>query len=247
MIAVVTGAGSGIGRAVARHLAASGAAVAVLDRNADGAAAVAQELGTPAIAVVTDIGDPAAVASSFATVDTSLGAMGVLVACAGITTGVPALDMTPEAWRAVIDANLTGTFFCCQQAAQRMAKRGSGAIVIVSSVTGIAGVSTRAAYAASKGGLIALTRTLAVEWGPLGIRVNCVAPGAIDTPLAAVHHAGPGAAIRARYLARTPLGRYGTVAEVAEAVAFLASNAASYIDGHVLATDGGYLATGMMF
>jgi 3-oxoacyl-[acyl-carrier protein] reductase len=247
---IVTGGASGIGREIALAAAALDYAVIVADQNTAGAEAVAQAIVSnsgEATAVEVNIADQQSVDRLFGVIDAKYTTLDALVAAAGITFGERFVDLTIEQWRRTLDTNLTGTFLCTQAAARRMIKRGRGSIVTFASITALAGTSTRAAYAASKGGVVAMTKTIAIELGQLGVRANCIAPGNIETPLTAVQHAGKGAAIPQAYLARTPLGRYGHPSEVAAAAIFLSSDAASYINGTTLSVDGGYISTGMMF
>ena len=249
-IAIVTGGASGIGREAVRLFAQAGWSVAVADYDGAGAETVAASHARAdgrVMGIRVDVSDPASVEALFAGVDAELGVVDALLCSAGITFGVRLLDLTLEDWKRTLDTNLTGTFLCAQQAARRMVPRGRGSITTVASITALTGTSTRCAYAASKGGVVALTKTLAIELGEHGVRVNCIAPGSIETPMTQQHHAGIGRAIGAAYLGRTPLGRYGKPQEVAAAAFFLASDAASYVNGATLSVDGGYNSTGMMF
>jgi 3-oxoacyl-[acyl-carrier protein] reductase len=244
-VAIVTGGASGIGRAVAQRLCGAGAAVVVADRAATEDAAAA--IGGNARAIPVDVRDAAAVGAMTAAALEAFGRIDILVNSAGVTLGRHVLDLSVAEWNDVIAVNLTGTFLCSQACARAMARSGGGRIVNIASVSGMRGVSSRAVYSASKGGVIALTRTMAVELAPHRIAVNAVAPGAIETPLAARHHAGAGAAVRTSYIAATPMRRYGTPEEVAGAVSFLAGADAEYVTGQVLGVDGGFLAAGMIF
>jgi 3-oxoacyl-[acyl-carrier protein] reductase len=247
---VITGGASGIGKQAARLFAEAGWDVAIGDHDHDAVSHSVQELASAKGKVVglgMDVSNASSVERFFENVDDQLGAPDAMLTSAGITFAARLLDLTLEQWQRALDVNLTGTFLCAQQAAKRMIPRGVGAITTVASITALSGTSTRCAYAASKGGVVALTKTMAIELGQHGIRVNCIVPGNIETPMTQQHHAGAGAAIGPAYLGRTPLGRYGKPHEVASAALFLSSDAASYINGELLRVDGGYTSTGMMF
>ena len=244
--AVVTGGASGIGREVALALAGRGAAVAVADINREGAETVAQALaegGTRAEAIACDVSRPEQAEAMIARAADAFGTVDILVHSAGVGVERSVLDTTPEDWRRIIDIDLSGTFYCCQAAARHMVERGYGRIVTLASTAGVRGGTGRAAYGAAKGGVIALTKVMAVELAPYGITVNALAPGAIETELVAKMHS---AETRTVYRAGIPLDRYGTPEESAAAALFLASEEARYVTGHVLAVDGGFLAAGVM-
>lgn len=244
--ALVTGGASGIGREIATQLAARGAAVAVADINKDQAVAVAGSLadgGRRAVAFEVDVTDADGVTAMVKDAAASLGGLHILVHSAGIGVERSFLETTPEEWRRVIEVDLTGTFLCGQAAAREMVKGGYGRIVNLSSAAGVLGGTGRAAYGAAKGGVISLTRVMAVELAPYGITVNALTPGAIETELVARMHS---AKTREVYTKATPLDRYGTPSETAWAALFLASEQASYVTGHMLAVDGGFTAAGIM-
>jgi 2-keto-3-deoxy-L-fuconate dehydrogenase len=235
--AFVTGAGSGIGAATARALVAEGAHAVLADVDADAAQALAAELGAHATAIHLDVRDEDAVAAALA----AAGPLDVLVNVAGVGSTTSAPDTPLETWDRVLAVNATGTFLCCKHAIPAMASRGGGSIVNLASVAGLVGLRNRAAYCASKGAVIAFTRALAVDHVGDRIRVNAVCPGTIDTPWVRrlVHDAGESLdALRARQL----LGRLGTAEEVAEAVLYLASDAAGFVTGAILTIDGGLTA-----
>jgi 3-oxoacyl-[acyl-carrier protein] reductase len=238
-VALVTGGSRGIGAAISLELAAAGATVAVnYARNADAAAAVCGEIvdaGGTAHAIAGDVATPDGARALVAQVEADVGPIDALVCNAGITRDNLIMKLGVDDWRAVIDTNLGGAFFCCQAVSRPMLKRRRGAIVTLSSIVGVHGNPGQTNYAASKAGLIGLTKSLAKELGARGIRVNAIAPGYIATELT---DALPEPA-REAILAGTPLGRLGEPADVARAVRFLVSDDAAFITGDVLAVDGG--------
>ena len=235
-VAVVTGGANGIGAACAALLAAAGARVVVFDREPPPAPA-----GVEAIAL--DVTDEASVDAAMGAVAARHGRLDVLVASAGIAIRRPATELPLSDWQKVVDVNLTGVFLCARAAARHMiAGREGGSIVAVASILGVVGggVYPNVSYQAAKGGVINLTRALALEWAPHGIRVNAVAPTYTRTRLVAGLVAD--ADVLRQIDARTPLGRLAEPEEVADAVLFLAGRGAAMVTGHVLAVDGGYLA-----
>jgi 2-keto-3-deoxy-L-fuconate dehydrogenase len=232
--ALVTGAGSGIGEAVARGLHAEGADVVLADAVGERVQALAGELGSRARALTLDVREEDAVAAA-------MGDLDVLVNVAGIGSTTNAPDTPLEVWENVFAVNARGTFLCCKHAIPGMIERGGGAIVNIASVAGLVGLPNRAAYCASKGAVIALTRALAIDHVRHGVRVNAVCPGTVDSPWVRrlVDEAGESLdALRARQ----PMGRLGTPEEVAQAVLYLASDAAAFITGSGLVIDGGLTA-----
>lgn len=242
-VAVVTGGGSGIGLAIASRLAADGAAVAVLDLNADAADAVADKIraeGATAIGMAVDVTDRAGVEAAIAAVVDQLGAPTILVNNAGLPQFGSFLKLDLDTWHKVIDVNLTGTFHCCQVVIPHMIDAGTGRIVNISSSSAQGGQQLMAAYVSSKAGMIGLTKSLALEFGRKGITVNTIPPGFIDTPMLRRSEAegqlGPGidAAIAA-----TPVRRVGLPEDIAAATAFLVRDDASYITGQIIGVNGG--------
>jgi 2-keto-3-deoxy-L-fuconate dehydrogenase len=232
--ALVTGAGSGIGEAVARALHAEGADVVLADAAADRVEAVAGELGARAEPMTLDVRDEAAVAAAVEGLDVLANIAGV-----GSTTNAP--DTPVEVWDDVFAVNTRGTFLCCKHAIPSMIERGGGAIVNMASVAGLVGLPNRAAYCASKGAVISLTRALAIDHVRDGIRVNAVCPGTVDSPWVRRLVEDVGESLDA-LRARQPMGRLGTTDEIAQAVLYLASDAAAFVTGSALVIDGGLTA-----
>jgi gluconate 5-dehydrogenase/2-deoxy-D-gluconate 3-dehydrogenase len=240
-IAVVTGAGSGIGQGAALALAGVGADVLCLDIRAEAARQTADEIiarGGRATSAALDVADEEAVEAAFETA-AQRGPLVVLVNSAGISRRKPALEISRADWDAVNAVNVTGSFLCARAAARRM--RTGGAVVNIASVLGFSGgLYPNVAYQSSKGAVVNLTRALALEWAPLGVRVNAVAPGWIETPFLTNATSNPEA--RSAIEGATALGRLGRVEEVTSAILYLASAASSYVTGHTLVVDGGFLA-----
>jgi len=253
-LAVVTGAGSGLGRAIARKLAADGFAVAALDIDEAAARETARGIGGRAAAYQADVSRAADLDRAITAAIAKLGPLEVMMNNAGILDGYFDVDEMDEAlWRRVIDIDLTGVFLGCKRALQEMLPRQRGRIINMASVAGLGGTGGGAAYIAAKHGVVGLTRQMAVQYGARGIRTNCVCPGAVPTGLRAHSQAilGPGVPDMSgrgvvvnpdQVRALVPVGVRGTPENVADAVGFLASEAASYINGHTLVIDGGWRA-----
>lgn len=241
-VAVVTGGGSGIGLAVCEHLARGGRRVAVLDLDAEAAESVATALrdrGLDARSGHVDVGDRAGVDRAFDAVRTQLGPIEILVTSAAISGFVPFEEITLDQWLQAVGVNLTGTFNCLQAAIGDMTSAGWGRIVTISSAAGQTGSRRQAHYSASKGGVIALTKTVALEYAARGITVNTIPPFAVDTAmLRAAQESNflPNAEVVARMV---PAGRLGTADDIAAVCAFLCSEDASYITGQVIGVNGG--------
>jgi 3-oxoacyl-[acyl-carrier protein] reductase len=245
-VVVVTGSSTGIGLAVAAAFGREGATVVVNSRDQGRAEAAARELraqGAVATGVGADVSDPVQAEALMAAVVARHDRIDVLVNNAGTGSVVPALQLTPEDWRRVVDLNLGGTFFCAQAAARRMIPRGRGVIVNIGSLFAHSGMPLRAAYAASKHGVVGLTRTLAVEWAPHGLRVLGVDPGFVRTRVMEASQRA-GGFTDADVVRRTPLHRFASPEEIAAVVLFAASDDARYMTGVHLRADGGWLAYG---
>jgi NAD(P)-dependent dehydrogenase (short-subunit alcohol dehydrogenase family) len=241
---LVTGGAAGIGWAIAGAFAARGDRVAILDLDGGAAVARAAELGAGHLGLAGDVTDEAAVRSAVERADAALGGLGVVVNNAGVGDNPsPTLGQDFGHFRRVLSVHLDGTFLVSREAARAMLPRGGGAIVNLASIAGIGGIPGRNAYGAAKAGIVAMTRAMACEWAGQGLRVNAVAPGYVATDLVAKLAAGGGidlAAIRRRI----PTGALGEPEAIADAVVFLASDAARYVTGATLAVDGGWSAFG---
>lgn len=240
-VALVSGAGQGLGSAIARRLAREGARVAVNDRQPSAGvdAVVAETDGIPAIA---DVSDPDAVDRMVAHVEAQLGRIDVLVANHAYMSMAAFAEHDPDDWWRNVDVNLSGTFFLIRAALPAIRRRGGGRIVIIASEFGVVGWANATAYAASKTGLISLTKTLGRELAPEGILVNAIAPGIMDTPQLDVDAADAGVSpeeIRRRYAAESPIGRIGRPEEIAAVVAFLASDSGGAFVGQIVQPNGG--------
>jgi meso-butanediol dehydrogenase/(S,S)-butanediol dehydrogenase/diacetyl reductase len=244
-VALITGGASGIGRASAERLAQEGAAVAIADIN--------DEMGYETCQVIEDVGGQAMLLHADVTVEDdcrqmveavlgTLGRLDVLVTCAGVGSGGTVMDTDEAYWDRVVDLDLKGVYLASKYALPAMLRQGGGAVVHIASIGGLRGDWGGASFSAAKGAVINLTRHMAVAHAAQGIRVNCICPGVIETPLTEAWLSDP--STRAGVLARHPIGRLGEAEDVAAAVAFLASDEAGFVTGAILAVDGGALAKG---
>jgi len=241
-VALVTGGGRGIGLATARRFLEEGWQVALLDVDPEVLASGVASLPFPVLELLCDVSDPAAVAEVIRRITAHFGRLDAVVNNAGIAVFKPLLETTLEDWNRVLAVNLTGPFLVSQAAVPLMAEGGGGAIVNIASISGLRASTLRVAYGTSKAALMHLTKQQAVELAQLGIRVNAVAPGPVDTAMAKAVHTPE---IRADYHAAMPLNRYGLESELADAIFYLCCERSSYITGQVLAVDGGFEATGI--
>jgi NAD(P)-dependent dehydrogenase (short-subunit alcohol dehydrogenase family) len=243
-VALVTGGARGIGLATGKRFLAEGWRVALLDVQGDLLRESVAALGAPdaTLAVEADVSDPGAVARAMEAVAERFGRLDALVNNAGVAVFKPLLETTYEDWSRVMAVNLTGPFLCTQAAAPLMAGTGGGAVVNITSISGIRASTLRVAYGTSKAALAHLSKQQAVELAHLGIRVNAVAPGPVDTAMAKAVHSPE---IRADYHDLIPMERYGLEEELAETIHFLCSDRASYVTGQLLAVDGGFDAAGI--
>jgi NAD(P)-dependent dehydrogenase (short-subunit alcohol dehydrogenase family) len=243
-VALVTGSGRGIGLATTRRFLAEGWRVALLDIDGELLGHAMAELARPdaTLALHCDVAEVAGVTAAVRRAHAHFGRLDALVNNAGTAVFKPILETTPQEWNRVLAVNLTGPFLATQAAAPLMAEGGGGAVVNITSISGLRASTLRVAYGTSKAALAHLTKQQAVELGALGIRVNAVAPGPVDTAMAKAVHT---LAIRKDYHDTIPLNRYGLEAELAETIFFLCSDRASYLTGQVIAVDGGFEATGI--
>ena len=245
-VAVVVGGTSGIGRAIAHGLAEAGADVVPTSRRmeqVEAAAAEIEERGRRTLRVTTDVSDRATLEAALAACVEAFGRVDILVNSAGRTLRAPTLDFDDDDWRDILDTNLTGTLRACQVFGRHMTGRGYGRIVNIASLSTFVALHEVAAYSASKAAVASLTKSLAVEWAPMGVNVNAIAPGVFRTALnqRLLDETGRGR----EFLMRTPMRRFGKVEELAGAAVFLSSDAASFVTGEVLVVDGGFLASGV--
>jgi NAD(P)-dependent dehydrogenase (short-subunit alcohol dehydrogenase family) len=244
-VAVVVGGTSGIGRAIALGLAGAGADVVATGRREELVGKVTAEiqaLGRRSFASTADVGDLASLESLRDRCLADLGGVDVLVAAAGMTKRVSSTDMDDASWDAIIQTNLNGVFRTCRVLGKPMIAQGRGRIITIASLTSHVGFYEVAAYTASKAGVAGLTRALAVEWAPFGVTVNAIVPGVFETDLNRALLASPRGQ---ELLMRTPMKRFGRVEELVGAAIYLASDSAAFVTGHLLAVDGGFLASGV--
>jgi NAD(P)-dependent dehydrogenase (short-subunit alcohol dehydrogenase family) len=243
-VALITGAARGIGLATAKRFLAEGWDVALLDIEGELLKAAVAGLATPdrTLALHCDVADAVAVTAAMAALTKRFGRLDALVNNAGVAVFAPVLETSDADWSRILAVNLTGPFHCTKAAAPVMREHGGGAIVNITSISAVRASTLRSAYGTSKAGLAHLTKQLAVELASLGIRVNAVAPGPVETAMAKAVHTQE---IRADYHDAIPLNRYGLEEELAEAIFFLCSERASYITGQILAVDGGFDAAGI--
>ena len=241
-VALVTGGNGGIGLGIARALAGSGANVAVAGRNPDKTAAAVAELqhtGRHVVGLQADVQNPAQVQRMVADTCTALGGLDILVANAGTNLRKPPEAYALDEWCRIVDTNLTAVFVCCQAAYPELKRRGGGKIVTIGSMTSIFGLNVAAAYAATKGAVVQLTKSLAAAWARDNIQVNAILPGWIDTDLTRMARANvPG--LHEKVLDRTPAGRWGVTDDLAGAAIFLASRSSDFVTGVALPVDGGF-------
>jgi NAD(P)-dependent dehydrogenase (short-subunit alcohol dehydrogenase family) len=243
----VTGGASGIGLAIVGTILEKGWRAVIVDRderNIDHSKIMLKRFGEKAHFVQLDIVDEAAVAAAVEHHETKLGPITGLVNSAGIARDQPSLETSADVFRRILDVNIVGSFVVAREIGKRMCERRIGSIVNIASVSGVRGNVGRVAYGASKGGMITMTQVMAVELAPLGVRVNAIAPGPIETPLVREVHTEQ---IRAEWLARVPQGRYGTPCEIASMAIFLLDHANSgFVTGQTICVDGGFTAAGLM-
>ncbi|HEY6803137.1 MAG TPA: glucose 1-dehydrogenase [Pyrinomonadaceae bacterium] len=245
-VAVVIGGTSGIGLAIAKGMAEAGADVVPTSRRSEQVESAAKEIearGRRSLQIISDVSDRASLQNVLDETVKALGKVDILVNSAGRTKRAPTLEFTEEDWNDIIDTNLTGTLRAAQVFGRHMLERGAGSIINIASLSTFVALYEVAAYSASKAAVASLTKSLAIEWGQRGVRVNAIAPGVFRTPL---NEKLLDETDRGReFLLRTPMKRFGKVEELAGAAIFLASDAASFVNGEILTVDGGFLASGV--
>jgi len=244
--AVVVGGTSGIGLTIAKGLAQAGANVIATGRRANLVEAATEEIrkaGVKSLALSCDVGDTASIEAVLEGAKREWGGVDILVNSAGITKRTPTLDVAPSEWNSILDTNLNGTLRTCQIFGRHMVEKKYGRIINIGSIASMLALYEVAAYCASKAAVAGLTKSLAIEWAKHGVCVNAILPGVFRTDINA--KLLDGTARGAEFLLRTPMGRFGQLEELAGAAVFLASEAASFVTGHLLAVDGGILASGV--
>ncbi len=244
-VVLITGGGSGIGRAMAERFAGEGATVAVADLNGEAAGETAVaigKMGATAVSVQVDVRDEASIEQMADAINKKAGPPSILVTCAGVGTTLPLLETDLATWNETIAVNLTGSFLAAKAVLPGMVKAGFGRLILIGSINSKKALKHRNAYAVSKAGVASLAQLLAVEFAEHGITANCILPGPVDTALTRRMH---DQTIRDAYHARLPIKRYGQPEEIAAAAAFLASDEAAYITGHLLDVDGGFDVSGL--
>lgn len=247
-VAVITGAGRGIGKGVALGYAREGAHLVLVSRTDTELKEVSDEieqLGSEALVITADVRKEEDVQKVAESAQEWFGHVDILVNAAGIPMVGPSIELPLENWQRAIDINLTGSFLCCQTIGRIMVAQGSGSVINIGSLTSFQGFPARAAYAASKGGVIQLTKVLGVEWAPLGVRVNAIAPGWIRTPLQDELVAA-GKLDRTPIITRTPARRVGEIDDIVGPAIFLASDESAFVIGETLVVDGGWMAYGYL-
>jgi NAD(P)-dependent dehydrogenase (short-subunit alcohol dehydrogenase family) len=243
-VALITGGAGGLGEVFARTLSAAGADVVLVGRREEPlqtlASALKQETGRRAMALPADITDPTQVRRMADKATGEMGKVDILINNAGVNLRKPAVDFTPEEWLGMVQINLNAPFWCAQALAPQMLERGWGRVINISSMLGLVGLGERAPYTTTKGGLIQMTRTLALEWATRGVTVNALAPGPFATAMNLPLTNNPEA--YQAFISQIPLGRWGELPEIAGPILFLASNASSFMTGAVLTVDGGWTA-----
>jgi NAD(P)-dependent dehydrogenase (short-subunit alcohol dehydrogenase family) len=243
-VAVITGGARGIGLAIGQWFLARGHRIALIDIDQQTLERTVAAFDNPrdVLGVHADVSDPGQVHDAFATIEARFGRIDALVNNAGVAVFKPILETSFDEWRYVMGTNLDGAFLCTQACAPVMRRTGGGAVVNIASISGLRASTLRVAYGTSKAALIHLTKQQAVELGNVGIRVNVVCPGPVETEMAKLVHS---VAIRSDYYDAIPLGRYGTTEEIAQTVGFLCSPQASFVNGQYVAVDGGFDAAGV--